>query len=146
VTGNDEVDLKVGLLDRAIGVAPFGRWRWSPFLRIIVVAIVVVLVMSIIVSIISLVVALVIVVIITMITSMVVTLVVAVIVMVVVEPVIMAIVTAIITSIPVLVARIGPAIMVISSIRSTVTVLETFATVSVIVVAAPSPLGGRRDP
>jgi hypothetical protein len=142
VTGNDEVDLKVGLLERAIGVAPFGRWRWSPFLRIIVVAIVVVLAMSII----SLVVALVIVVIITMITSMVVTLVVAVIVMVVVEPVIMAIVTAIITSIPVLVARIGPAIMVISSIRSTVTVLETFATVSVIVVAAPSPLGGRRDP
>jgi hypothetical protein len=36
--------------------------------------------------------------------------------------------------------------MVISSIRSTVTVVETLATVPVVVVAAPGPLGGRQDP
>jgi hypothetical protein len=42
--------------------------------------------------------------------------------------------------------RIGPAITVISSIRSAVTVVEASATVLVDVVAAPSPLRGRWDP
>jgi hypothetical protein len=51
----------------------------------------------------------------------------------------------IITSIPIIIARIGPAITVISSIKSTVTVVEALATVPVIVVAAPDPLGGRQD-
>jgi hypothetical protein len=37
-------------------------------------------------------------------------------------------------------------ITVISSIRSTVTVVETLATVPVVVVVAPSPLGGIRHP
>jgi hypothetical protein len=61
-------------------------------------------------------------------------------------PVITAVVAAIITSITVIVARIGPAITVISSIRSTVTVVEMLATIPIIVVAAPGPLGSRRDP
>jgi hypothetical protein len=42
--------------------------------------------------------------------------------------------------------RIGLAITVISSIRSTVTVVEASATVPVNVVSAPSPLRGRWDP
>jgi hypothetical protein len=107
--------------------------------------IVVVLATSIITSVIMSVVALVVVAIITTITPVVITPVVAVIATVVVASVIMAVVAAIITSIPVIVARIGPAITVISSIRSTVTVVETLATVPVVVVVAPSPLGGRRD-
>jgi hypothetical protein len=145
VTADDEVDLAVGLLKRAIGVAPFGRWWWSSFLPIVVVVIVVVLTTSIISSIISSVVVLVIVAIITTITPVVVMSVVAVIAMLVIAPVIAAVVAAIITSIPVIVARIGPAITVVSSIRSTVTVVETLATVPVIVVVAPGPLGGRQD-
>jgi hypothetical protein len=136
-TSDDEVDLAVGLLKCAIAVAPFGRWRWSSFLLIIVMVIVVVLTMSIIVS----VVALVIVMIITTITPVVVTPIIAVIATVVVASVI----AAIITSIPVIIARIGPAVTVISSIRSTITVVEALATVPVVVVVAPGLLGGRRD-
>jgi hypothetical protein len=144
-TVDDEVDLAVGLLECANGVAPFGRWRWSPFLPIIVVVIVVVLATSIVTSVISSVVALVVVAIMTTITLVVVTPVVAVIATVVVAPVIMAVVAAIITPIPVIVARIGPAITVLSSIRSTITVVETLATVPFVVVVAPGPLGGKQD-
>jgi hypothetical protein len=78
-TSDDEVDLAVGLLKRAIGVAPFGRWRWSSFLPVVVVVIVVVLATSIIMSVISSVVALVVVAVITTITPVVVTHVVAII-------------------------------------------------------------------
>jgi hypothetical protein len=56
------------------------------------------------------------------------------------------VIATIITSIHVVVVRIGHAITIISSIRSTVMVIETLATVLVVVVAAPSSLGGRRDP
>jgi hypothetical protein len=143
---DDEVDLTVGFLERTIGVAPFGRWRWSPFLSVIVMAIVVVLATSIVVSIISSIVALVVVAIITTISPVVITPVVVVIAMIVIAPIIAAAVAVIITSIPAIVARIGPAIAVISSIRSTGTVVETLATILVVVVAAPSLLGGRRDP
>jgi hypothetical protein len=110
------------------------------FLPIVVVVILVVLVTTIIMSVISSVVALVIVAIIAAITPMVVTSAVAVIATVVVA----AVVAAIIMSIPVIVARIGPAITVISSIRSTVMVVEVLATVLIVVVVAPGPLGGRR--
>jgi hypothetical protein len=82
---------------------------------------------------------------ITTITPVVVSPVIAVIATIVVVPVIAAVVAAIITSIPIIVARIGPAITVISSIRSTVTVVEALAAVPVVVVVAPGPLGGRRD-
>jgi hypothetical protein len=76
----------------------------------------------------------------------VVTPVVAVIAMVVVASVIAAVVAAIIMSVPVIIARIGPAITVISSIRLMVTVVETLATVLVlVVVVAFGPLGGRQD-
>jgi hypothetical protein len=144
-TAEDEVDLVVGLLKCAIGVAPFVWWRWSSFLPVVVVVIVVVLVSSIITSVISSVVALVVVAIITTITFVVVTPVVAVIATVVVTSVIAVIVAVIITSIPVIIARIGPAITVILSTRSTITVVETLATVLVVVVVAPGPLGGGRD-
>jgi hypothetical protein len=140
-TSDDEVDLAFGLLKSAIGVAPFGRWRRSSFLLVVVVVIVVVPTTLIITS----VVALVIVAIITMITPVVVSPVIAVIAMVVVASVIAAVVAVIIRSIPVIVAGIGPAVTVISSIRLTITVVETLATVPVIVVVAPGPLGGRRD-
>jgi hypothetical protein len=135
----------VGLLKYAIGVAPFGRWWWSLFLPVVVVVIVVVLATSIITLVISSVVAVVVVAIIMTITPVVVTPVIAVIATVVVTFVITAVVAVIITSIPVIIAMIGPEIMVISSIRSMVTVVETLATVPVIVVVTPSPLGGRRD-
>jgi hypothetical protein len=75
---------------------------------------------------------------------MVVTPVVAVIVTVVVTSVIEAVVKTIITSIPIIIVRIGPVVMVISSIRSTVTIVEALATVAIIVVVA-SGLGGRRN-
>jgi hypothetical protein len=96
-------------------------------------------------SIIASVVALVIVTIITMITLVVVTPIIAVIATVVVASVIAVVVAAIITLIPVIVARIGPAVTVISSIRSTIMVVEALATVPVVVVVAPGLLGGRRD-
>jgi hypothetical protein len=124
-TADDEVDFAVGLLECAIGVAPFGWWRWSSFLPIVVMVIVVFLATTIITSVISLVVAL--------------------IATVVVAPIVAAVVTAVITSIPVIVARIGSAIMVVSLIRSTITVVETLSTVPVVVVVAPGPLGGRWD-
>jgi hypothetical protein len=142
-TSDDEVDLAVSLLERTIGVAPFGQWRWSPFLPVVVV--VIVLATSIITSIFSSVVALVVVAIITTITPVVVTPVVAVIATVVVTSVITAVVAAIITSIPIIIVRIKPVIMVISSIRSTVTIVEALTTVPVDVVAAPGLLGGRRE-
>jgi hypothetical protein len=105
----------------------------------------VVLATSIVAWIISPVVVLVVMAIITMITPVVDSPVIAVIATVVVAPVITAIVVAIITSIPIIIARIGPVITVMSLIRSTVTVLEALATVPVVVVVAPGPLGGRRD-
>jgi hypothetical protein len=132
-TTDDEVDLAVGLLKCTIGVAPFGWWRWSPLLPVVVVVTMVVLATSIITSVISLVVALVVMEIITTITSVVVT------------PVIAAVVASIVTSIPIVVARIGPAVTVISSIRSTVTIVKALTTVLVVVVVAPGLLGGRRD-
>jgi hypothetical protein len=92
-----------------------------------------------------LVVTLVIVAIVTTITPVFVTPVVADIATVVVTLVIAAVVATIITSIPVIVAKIGHAITVISSIRLTVTVVETLATVPVVVVVAPRPLGCRQD-
>jgi hypothetical protein len=140
-TSDDEVDLIIGLLERTIGVDPFGRWWWSPLLPVVVMGTVVVLATSIITSVVLSVVVM----IITMITSVVVAPVVAVIVMVDVAPVIAAVVAAIITSIPIIIARIGPAITVISSIRSKITIVEQFTTVSVIVVVASGLLGGRRD-
>jgi hypothetical protein len=142
---NDEVDLAVVLLKHTIGVAPFGRWRWCLLLPVIIMVIVVVLAVSVITLIISSVVALVTMAIITTITPVVVTPVVAVIATVVVASVIAVVVAAIITSIPIVIARIGPVVTVISSIRSTVTVVEALATVLVIIVVAPGPLGGRRD-
>jgi hypothetical protein len=144
-TSDDELDLAVGLLKCTIRIAPFGRWWWSSFLPIVVLAIVVVLATSIIAWIISPVVALVVMEIITMITLVVVSPVVAVIATVVVAPVVAAVVAAIITSIPIIIVRMGTVIMIISSIRLMVTVVEALATVSVIVVASPGPLGGRRD-
>jgi hypothetical protein len=48
-------------------------------------------------------------------------------------------------SIPTVIARIGPAIAVISSIRSTVTIVEALTTASVVVVVASGLLGGRGD-
>jgi hypothetical protein len=109
------------------------------------VVIVVVLAMSIITSIISSVLALVVVLIIMPITPMVVMPVVAVIAMVVVASVIAVVVATIVTSFPIIVARIGPAITVISSIRSTVMIVEALTTVLVVVVVAPRLLGGRWD-
>jgi hypothetical protein len=58
-TSDDEVDFSVGRLERTIGVAPFGRWWWSPLFSIVVMAIVVVLTTSAIASIFSSVVTLV---------------------------------------------------------------------------------------
>jgi hypothetical protein len=141
-TADDEVDLAVGLLECTIGVAPFGWWRWSSFLPIVVVVIAVVLATMIITSVISSVVAVVFVAIITTIAFVVVSPVIAVVVTVVIAPIIAAVVAAIIMSIPIIVARTGPTIMVISSIRSMVTVVEALATVPVVIVAAPGPLGG----
>jgi hypothetical protein len=136
-TSNDEVDLAVGLLECTIGVAPFGWWWWSLLLPVVVTGTVVVLATSVITS----VVVTIIMVIITTIASVVIMPVVAVIVMVVVTFVI----TAIITSIPIVTARIGPAVTVVSSIRSTVTIVEPLATIAVVVVVASGLLGGRWD-
>jgi hypothetical protein len=140
-TSDDEVDLAVSLLERTIGVAPFGQWRRSPLLPVPVLVIVVVLATSVISS----VVVTIIMEIITMITLVVITPVVAVIVMVVVTSFIAAVVAVIITSIPIIIARIGPAITVISSIRSTVMIVEALTTVAVVVAVAPGLLGCRRD-
>jgi hypothetical protein len=136
-TSDDEVDLVVSLLECTIGVAPFGQWWRRPLLPVVVLSIVVVLATLIIVS----VVVTIIVAIVTLITS--VTPVGAVIATVVVASVIAVVVAAIITSIPIVVARIGPTVMVISSIRSTVMIVKAFTTIVVVVVVAPSLLGGR---
>jgi hypothetical protein len=60
--------------------------------------------------------------------------------------VVTSVVTAVITSIPVVIAMIGPAIMIIMSMRSVVAVVEALITISVVVVAAPGLLRGRQDP
>jgi hypothetical protein len=140
-TTNNEVDLAVSLLESTIGVAPFGRWRWSPLLPVVVAETVVVLATSIITSVVSSVT----VTIIMTITFVVVAPVIAVITTVVVAPIIAVVVAAIITSIPIVIARIGHAIAVISSIWSTVTIIEALTTVPVVVVVASGLLGGRRD-
>jgi hypothetical protein len=64
----------------------------------------------------------------------------------VVTSVVAAVVAVIITSIPVVIAMVGPAITIITSIRLTVTVVKALVTVPVVVVAAPGFLRGRRDP
>jgi hypothetical protein len=144
-TSNDEVDLAVGLLECAIVVAPFGRWRWSPFLADVVAGAVVVLTTSIITPVVSSVVVTIIMVIITMIASVVVAPVVAVIVTVVVTSVIAAVLAAIIMLITIVIAKIGHAVKVISSIRPTVTIVEALATVAVVIAVASGLLGGRWD-
>jgi hypothetical protein len=138
-TSGDEVDPTVGLLERTIGVAPFGWWRRGLLFPVAVFVIMVVLATSFIMS----VVVTIIMAIIATISPVVVTPVVAVITTVVVASVIAAVVVAIITSIPIIIARIGPVIMVISSIRSTVTIIEALTTVTVVV--ALGFLGGGRD-
>jgi hypothetical protein len=144
-TSNDEIDLTVDLLECTIGVAPFGRWRWSSLLAVVVVGTVVVLATSIIMPVVSSVIVTIIMVIITTIASVVVAPIVAVVATVVVMSVIAAVVTVIITSIPIVIARIGLAVTVISSIRSTVTIVEALATVTVVVAVASGLLGGRWD-
>jgi hypothetical protein len=126
---NDEIDLAVGLLECTIGVAPFGRWRWSLLLAVFVAGTVVVLATSII----------------TPVASVVDAPVVAVVAMVIVTSVIAVVVMAIIVSIPIVIARIGPAVTVMSSIRSTVTIVEALATVTVVVAVAFGLLGGIWD-
>jgi hypothetical protein len=84
-------------------------------------------------------------VIITTIASVVVAPVVAVVATVVITFVIAAIVAAIITSIPIVIARIGLAITVILSIRSTITIVKALATVTVVVAVASGLFGGRWD-
>jgi hypothetical protein len=106
---------------------------------------VVVLATSIITSVISSGIVTIIMAIITTITSVVVMPIVVVIATVVVAPVIAAVVAAVITSIPIVIARIRPAITVISSIRLTVTIVEALATIAVVVAVASSLLGGRWD-
>jgi hypothetical protein len=142
-TSDDEVDLAVGLLECAIGVAPFGRWWWSPLLAVVVAGTVVILATSIIASVVSLVIVTIITVIIMMIASAVIAPVVAVVVAVVVISVIEAVVEVIITSIPIVVARIGSMVTVISSIMSTVTIVEVLNTITVVIAVAPGLLGGR---
>jgi hypothetical protein len=144
-TSNDVVDLAVGLLECTIGVAPFGRWWWSPLLAVVVAGTVVILATSIITPVVSSVVVTTIMAIITTISSVVVEPVVAVVVTIVVMSVIAVVVAAIISSIHIVIARIGPAVTVISSIRSTVTIVEALATVTVVVAVASGLIGGRWD-
>jgi hypothetical protein len=137
-TADDEVNLAVGLLEHTIGVAPFGRRRWSLILSIIVVVIVVVLATSIIAPVTSAIVALVVAAIIPIVVMPIITVIATV--------VVVPIIAAIITSIPVVITTIGPAITVITSIRSTVPVVEALISIPVVIVASPSLLRGRRDP
>jgi hypothetical protein len=140
-TSVNEVDLTVSLLECTIGVSPFGRWRMcSLFTVVVVLAFVVVLATSIIAS----VVVTIIVAIVTTITS--VTPVGAVVTTVVVASFIAAIVTVIITLIPIVIARIGYAVTVISSIKSTVTIVEVLTTIAVVIVVSSGLLGGRWYP
>jgi hypothetical protein len=142
-TSHDEIDLAVGLLECTVGVAPFGRWRWSPLLAVVVTGTVVVLATSIITPVVSLVIVTIIAAIITTIASVVIVPVVAVVATVVVTSVIAVVVVAIITSIPTVIARIGLAVTVVSSIRSMVTIVGALATVAVVVAVASGLLGGR---
>jgi hypothetical protein len=142
-TSHDEIDLAVSLLERTIGVARFGRWRWSPLLAVVVAGTVVILAMSIITPVVSLVIVMIFAAIIMTIASVVVAPVVAVVAMVVVTSVITAVVAVIITSIPIVIARTGLAVTVISSIRSTVAIVKALATIVVVVVVASDLLGGR---
>jgi hypothetical protein len=144
-TSNDEVDLAIGLLESTIGVAPFWRWWWSPLLAVVVARTMVVLVTSIIMTVVSSVVVMIIMAIITTIAFVVIAPIVAVVATVVVTSVIAVVVAVIIASIPIVIARIGPAVTVISSIRSTVTIVEALATVTVVVAVASGLLGGRWD-
>jgi hypothetical protein len=133
---------QVGSLEHTLRVATFGRWWWRTFFSIVIVAVAVVLATPVIVLVIPAIIVLVV----TAIILGVVTPVVAVIVTIVITSVIAAVVTAIITSIPVVVAMVWPAITIIMSIRSTITVVEALVTVPVVVVAALGLLRGRRDP
>jgi hypothetical protein len=132
-TTDDEVDLSVGCLKRTIGVAPF-RWWWRrALLAVVVVVVVVVLATSIITPIIAAIVALVV--------TAVVTSVVAVVFMMIVVPVVVtfviaAVVAAIITSIPIVIETVWSAVAVITSIRSTVTVVIMADAVLVVVIVA----------
>jgi hypothetical protein len=135
-TTDNEVDLAVDLLECTIGVAPFGWRRRCPLLAVVVLAVVVVLATSIVMSVIvTIVVA-----IITTITSI--ALISVVVTTVVVASVIAMIIAAIITSTPIIIARIGYVVTVISSIRSTVAILEALTTIAVVIVVAPGLLGG----
>jgi hypothetical protein len=139
-TSDNEVDLAVGLLECTVGVAPFGRWRRCPLLTVVVLAVVVVLATSIITP----VVVMIIVAIITTITP--VAPVGAVVATVVVASVIAAVVAAIITSIPTVIARIGSMVIVTSSIRSMVTIVEALTTTAVVIAVASGLLRGRWYP
>jgi hypothetical protein len=139
-TSDDEVDLAVGLLECTVGVCPFGWWRRRPLLTVVVCAVVIVPATSIITP----VVVTVIVEIITAIAS--VALVGAVATTIVVASVIAAVVTTTITSISIVNARIWSTVSVISSIRSTVTILEALTTTAVVIVVAPGLLRGRWYP
>jgi hypothetical protein len=105
------------------------------------VAVVVVLATSVITSIISAIITLVV----TANILAVVMPVIAVIATIVIASVIAAVVAAIIMSIPIVIATIGPEITIITSIRSSVTVVEALVTVPVVVVPALGLLGVRRD-
>jgi hypothetical protein len=105
----------------------------------------VVLETSIITPIVSMVVPAIIMVIITTIAYVVIALVVSVVATVVVTSVVAAVVVAIVMSIAIVIARIGLAVTVISSIRSTVTIVEALGTVTVVVAVASGLLGGRWD-
>jgi hypothetical protein len=141
-TADDEVNLSVGRLECIVGVAPFRWWWWRPFFTVVVVAVVVILATSVITSVTPVIVALVV----TTIILAILTSIIAVIAMIVATSVVAAIIAMIITSIPVIIAMIGPAITVITSIRSAVTIVVALVTVPVIVVAAFVLFRGRRDP
>jgi hypothetical protein len=106
---------------------------------------VVVLATSIIMPVILSVVVTIIMAIITMFASVVVAPIVVIVATVVVTSVIAAVVAAIIVSIPIVIARIGPAVTVISSVRSMVTIVEALSTVTVVVAVSSGLLGGRWD-
>jgi hypothetical protein len=136
-TANDEVDLLVGGLKCAIGVAPFWWWWWRAFLVVVVIAVVVVLATTIITSVVT---ALIIPVVATVVPPVIavvfVAIVAAVVAVSVISTIIMAIVTVIIMVVPVVVATVGSSITVITLIRSTVTVVIAVVAVLVIVVVA----------
>jgi hypothetical protein len=139
-TSDDEVDLAVGLLECTVRVAPIGWWRRCPLLTVVVWAVVIVMATSIITP-----------VVVTVIMASITTiasdaLVGAVMTTVVVASVIAAVAAVIITSIPIVIVRIGSTVSVVSSIRSTVTILEVLTTTTFVIAVAPSLLGGRWYP